>query len=1160
MLDNDTPTQGDSASQADRLDEIVAGYLRAVERGETPSREELLARYPELADELREFFADHDRMAHLAQPLFDATLAPSGNAAPPERIRYFGDYELLEEIARGGMGVVYKARQVRLNRIVAVKMILSGQLASPADVERFHTEAEAAAKLDYPGIVPIYEVGEHEGQHYFSMGFVDGQSLSTRVAQGPLPAREAAAIARTVAEAVQYAHENGVVHRDLKPGNILLDRQGRPRVTDFGLAKLTESGSDLTGTGQVLGTPSYMPPEQAAAQVSAVGRLSDIYSLGAILYCLLTGRPPFQAATPVETLLQVQKQEPVSPRQLNPALPLDLDTIVLKCLDKSPQRRYPSAQALADELGRYLNGEPITARPISSVARLARWCQRKPAIAALMLVTSIFTVVLICGLITSNMLINGALTARTAALHDLELEEAKTRNALDEKSEALAGRIKAFQELQKEQKKTKEALEREGKAITAVTAANNILTTQSQMLQERQRALYRSMLKLAHEQALGNNILLADKNLESIPEELRGWEWRYAKRLCHPDVLSMPGQGSVQFTPDGRHAVTCIDNRVELRSIPGGEVGTVMKGHTGQVDRVAISPDGARVASAAADNTIRVWAAESGDLLATLESPCRVHDIALSPDQLQIAGACADSLVRIWAIDTGELSHTLPGRGVHGVCVAYSPDGESLIAGTAASLTVWNTRTGNERSEFKNLITWSAGLEGENKSGVQDVAFSPKDDTLAVANADIVRILDAKTFREMKTFAGHVGGIQSVAFSPDGRMLATASSDGTVRLWDVDTGENRRTFPWHKGVVRSVAFGPGGRWLASATDAEIKFWDLSADFVVTKLPIHTDAAYALSFSRDGNLLVTGGGRYSRVKNQSIPGTHGEVRILNLSTNRVVFSKDLDFPFRFGVLAVALNGQGNKVAASGYIGTRVWELETGQQLLHLSETDATGETWSVCFSPDEKYLVTSGGSKTTSVCELSSGKFVKKLGGQGFAQFSPDGTLLAVCNDRLSVWDFPGGEPELAAEIRSPQRLRAAWRLAFNPDGTRIAVCLDTRQVAADEKSEFARIFDAKTGEILQSLKSVVRRDFDKTDYISSVYDVCFSPDGKRIATASGDKTVRIWDAQTGDELLILDHPNQVFCVQFSPDGKRLASGSGHWCGPRVGEVRIWNSF
>jgi tRNA A-37 threonylcarbamoyl transferase component Bud32 len=402
-------TPHEPSSREQRVNEAIAAYLEAVERGENPDREKFLAENPDLAVELNSFFTDRECFEQAAgkpeqkpTPVAnEATLAFQGRGVPSPHdvIRYFGDYELLEEIARGGMGVVFKARQVKLNRIVAVKMILAGSFAGPEDVERFHTEAEAAAQLDHPGIVPIYEVGQHDGQHYFSMGFVEGQSLAKKVAEGPLPPKEAAEIVKAVAEAVQYAHDKGIIHRDLKPGNILLDRDGNPRVTDFGLAKLTESGSDLTGTGQILGTPSYMPPEQAAAQVSAVGRLSDVYSLGAVLYCLLTGRPPFQAASPLETLLQVQKQDPVPPKQLNPNIPLDLDTIVLKCLDKTPVRRFMSAQALAEELQRYLNGRPILARPVGRVERFWRWCQREPAVAGL---SAAVGVALVAGTILST--------------------------------------------------------------------------------------------------------------------------------------------------------------------------------------------------------------------------------------------------------------------------------------------------------------------------------------------------------------------------------------------------------------------------------------------------------------------------------------------------------------------------------------------------------------------------------------------------------------------------------------------------------------------------------------------------------------------------------------------------------------------------------------
>jgi formylglycine-generating enzyme required for sulfatase activity/tRNA A-37 threonylcarbamoyl transferase component Bud32 len=364
--------------------------------GESPTLEKYRAEYPALElDRFAGLFTETPQPAPAGLSAATLELTPSAtqthNGQLP-RIHYLGDYELLEEIARGGMGVVYKARQVSLNRIVAVKMILAGQLATKADHDRFHSEAEAAAVLDHPNIVPVFEVGEHEGQHYFSMGFVDGRSLAARLAEGPLPPKEAAELVATVAGAVDYAHRQGVIHRDIKPSNILIDSKGRPRVTDFGLAKRVDRGSELTATGQVLGTPSYMAPEQAAGQIKAVGPAADVYALGAVLYAALTGRPPFQAATPLETLQQVLTRDPLAVRELNPAVPRDLETIVLKCLDKSVPRRYPTAQAFADDLRRYLEGRPILARPVGRWEHAWRWCRRQPVVAGLTAAAVLLTV------------------------------------------------------------------------------------------------------------------------------------------------------------------------------------------------------------------------------------------------------------------------------------------------------------------------------------------------------------------------------------------------------------------------------------------------------------------------------------------------------------------------------------------------------------------------------------------------------------------------------------------------------------------------------------------------------------------------------------------------------------------------------------------------
>jgi tetratricopeptide (TPR) repeat protein/WD40 repeat protein len=336
----------------------------------------------------------------LPEPLLNADTPPPSPMASADVTapRHFGDYELLEEIARGGMGVVYRAKQMSLGRLVALKMILAGQLATPGDVQRFHAEAEAAGTLDHPHIVPIYEVGEHQGQHYFAMKFIDGGSLTTERIKTGGP-RQAAQILAVVARAVHHAHQRGILHRDIKPGNILLDAAGQPHVTDFGLAKRVEGDGGITQTGQIMGTPSYMPPEQARAE-KRLTTAADVYSLGAVLYEMLTGKPPFRAANQLDTLLQVLEQDPPHPSSLVPQMDRDLETICLRCLEKDPAKRYGSAEALAEELERWLRGEPILARPTGTFERVRKWVRRNRVAAGL----GVASILLVLALISAGIL------------------------------------------------------------------------------------------------------------------------------------------------------------------------------------------------------------------------------------------------------------------------------------------------------------------------------------------------------------------------------------------------------------------------------------------------------------------------------------------------------------------------------------------------------------------------------------------------------------------------------------------------------------------------------------------------------------------------------------------------------------------------------------
>jgi tRNA A-37 threonylcarbamoyl transferase component Bud32 len=541
---------GDAADTDPRVQAILHDYLLALDEGRAPDRQEILQRHPDLAAELQAVFTDQDRLDQLAQSLRPAppgaagaaeppTLPPDGTATPdgtPATVRYFGDYELLEEIARGGMGVVYKARQVSLNRTVALKMILAGQLASAADVQRFRAEAEAAAQLDHPQIVPIYEVGEHQGQHYFSMKYIDGSSLTDLVPRLVREPKAAAGLLATVARAVHHAHQRGLLHRDLKPGNILIDAQGQPHVTDFGLAKRVASEAGQTRTGVIVGTPSYMAPEQARADKGLTTAV-DVYALGAILYELLTGRPPFRAATPLDTVLQVLEKEPARPHTLNSAADRELEVICLKCLEKEPTRRYDSAAALADDLQRWLRGEPILARRNTAWERLRKWARRRPAAAGLIAVggvASLTVVALVVGLFYN---------AR----------------------------------LQDENRRTHEALQ---KADTY---------------------LYFNRIGLAQREWSANNVARAEQLLDECPPHLRHWEWHYLKRLCHGERYTLQTRRSVRglaFSPDGTRLALALsggnadDEHVGLRVVDAGTGREVLRcrGHRGDVHGVAFSP------------------------------------------------------------------------------------------------------------------------------------------------------------------------------------------------------------------------------------------------------------------------------------------------------------------------------------------------------------------------------------------------------------------------------------------------------------------------------------------------------------------------------------------------------------------------------------------
>ncbi len=582
-----------------------------------------------------------------------ATLALSANVESLPIAVTIPGHEILGELGRGGMGVVYKARQTNLNRLVAVKVVLAGGHASGDGLARFLAEAEAVARMQHPNIVQIFERGQQDGLPYFTLEYVDGGSLAQKLNGTPLPPREAAQLIEVLARGVQYAHANGVVHRDLKPANVLLARDGTPKIADFGLAKRTEDRGDLTKSGALMGTPSYMAPEQADSRGKQVGPAADVYALGAILYECLTGRPPFKAATLMDTIWQVVRDEPVAPSQLQSRTPRDLETICLKCLQKEAAQRYGSARTLADDLQRFLNGEPIVARPVGPIERAVKWARRRPAAALLLAVGILMAVVLPSGGV--------ALLFSRAAQQETELALRKVEEARNREEEARKGEA--------EQRRRAEGA-----------------------LRETQRNLARFVHNLAFSSD-GQRLAIAN------PDNSIGvWELQTGQEILRLKGHTNPVQG-VAFSLDGQKLLSGSgDKTLRLWDVRTGETLVVFQGHTATVNGVAFSPDGTRVGSASLDGTVRIWDARGGQQLFSLKGHTNmVYSVAFSPDGTRLATGSEDRTVKMWDARTGESLLDLKGFALPIMDLTFSDDGTRLIATESnRQTTIWDARTGRQ--------------------------------------------------------------------------------------------------------------------------------------------------------------------------------------------------------------------------------------------------------------------------------------------------------------------------------------------------------------------------------------------------------------------------------------------------------------------------------
>jgi WD40 repeat protein/tRNA A-37 threonylcarbamoyl transferase component Bud32 len=1006
----------------------------------------------------------------LPPPPSDAALA-----AHKQPVDQLGDYELLSEIARGGMGVVYKARQRSLDRIVAVKMIRDSALARPEDVARFQSEAAAAARLRHPHIVAIHEVGQHAGRHFFSMDYIEGRSLAEFARETPLSPHAAASLVKTIADAVQAAHDHGILHRDLKPSNVLIDAHGQPHVTDFGLAKRLEGDSQLTGTEQILGTPSYMPPEQGRGDRRQIGFASDVYSLGAILYELLTGRPPFRGESPVATIRQVLESEPVSPRRLNPAVSRDLETICLKCLEKEPAKRYATAQALADELDRFVRGMPIQARPISALARSWRWCRRNRVLATTGAGGLVAALLAVATLAVSVVVVSGA---RNRAV------KLATDNA------ALARNERVLRE------KADEAAKRERRERERVEAN-----------------LYIQHIALAYREWLANHPARTQELLAACPLHLRGWEWGYLQRLCQRELLKL-SHGSdplngIAFHPSERWLACGAGNDVQIWDLNTGQEVVALKGHSATVFGIAISRDGERLASASLDKTVKVWDLKTRKTLLTLAGEARLHSVAFSPDGKRIAAGEVTSTVRLWDSHSGRQLYTLPADYCY-PSVAFSPDGKRLAAANANNAKLWDVENGRE------VLT----LKGHSKQ-VLSVRFSRDGTRIASASADnTVKVWDASSGQPQLTLLGHTADVTSAVFSPSGLQIASAGNDRSLKIWDATTGAPLRTLRGHREWIWEVAYNPDGTQLASVSkDLTVKLWDVAADQEGLVIAHKSGGGSAHFCSRGQRIVSAGvdvrifatdtGAQVRRIAPQATNVTGvcfspAEPLIATANSGGMITLLDANtgveirrFQAHEGaVRSIAFTPEGKELASCGNDRfVKMWSVASGQEIRRFAGHEEINECLAV--SRDGRLLAAAGREGAVRIWNLTTGAQVKTLHGQpGYPRavsFTPDGKRIAAAgwtDYTIKVWDL--------ADDREPHVLRGhsyvVYDVAFSPDG---------RRIASAGFDQLVKLWDASSGQELLTL----------TDHTGPVQCLDWSPRGDSLLTASGiDGTVRVYQA------------------------------------------------
>jgi WD40 repeat protein/tRNA A-37 threonylcarbamoyl transferase component Bud32 len=1114
-------------------------------------------RFPRLMPRMEELISLQDSFTSELPTLSDAP-APKVEEARvglrpgdglPARI---GNYQILSEIGRGGMGVVYKARQPNLRRIVALKMILAGEHAGLRERARLRKEAEAAAQITHPNVVQIIEVGEHDGLPFLTMEYVDGGNLTRMLRGTPQAFRWSARLTETLARAIHEAHARGIVHRDLNPSNVLMAADGTPKISDFGLAKFVVDDSGISQNGVILGTPSYMAPEQVSGNGKNIGPCTDVYALGALLYEMMTGTAPFRGFTPMETLCQVLEAEVVPPSKLRHGVPEDLETICLKCLQRDPSKRYSSAQKLAEDLRRFQESEPIRARRTTPLIRAIQWTKRQPLAAGLMGLC----LVLFGSLLSVVLAYNVFLAEKNRQLEVGAEKELRVRNDM------------LTEQAQFRQKITQSRLEWYDSQLTEIKL--NIEAGQLELAQELFENLRRS---LAAEEEKSAGIV-------------RGFAWYYLDRLLRESTSMMAAH---------EEEVTAITaSRVGNAFLSGDRAGRILlwdlarpdqpmifEGkHDAPVLKLALCCDESRLARIVASVSarddgqmeIRLWDARTGEetsRLTTQGPGLVVKDLEFSPDgkTLVLCGASADGLAGrawTWRFESGAWRPS-PESSLSGVTRAgFSSHSARLAFGTVDGSVILRSLSDGSRTTLEASSVSSPVLSLTFSNDSHLLGVGRKDGSITVWDLDRPAVLTQQTdedgavdfigfCREDQQLVGCSqrrvlwqrdltgrpgrrllatvdGTIQTVAVSPQGRYLAAGGSLQEATVWNLETGIRELSYLGSNRFLQHITFGPEGRTvIMNFKDPLIRVWRFRDSADTEKMRQgEGKEAWSLAFSPTEPRLLASGGDDHKIR---LWDAETERELLCLSAHEQTVS------------SLAFLPDGEHLASCGLDGRLfLWKLVRDKEGRILRGDPELLEKLddrlvSLSLSMDGQMLATAGKSGSVYVWNLKAGTLQRVLSGQTSTvcqvAFSPNPSVLASVstNSRLLVWNPATGALNLN-ESRGEEPMRS---VAFSNDGMLMAV---------GGGPKLFMIWSMNTW----TLKTEI------PGHPLSVRAIAFSPDQRILATGCDDGKVRLWDKDTGGLVFTLSgHAARINCVAFSPDAHILAS-----CDHR-GVIHLWRT-